>query len=170
MNKESQQLNLGVYRYLHNRPVDSPLELEDHNRRMQALHEIFDNNDSWKVHDWGATDDTEPHEYVELIIEIVTNPVVQAVAVPALTYIGGVISNATGGLVADGIKSLFTRLRNMQAEKRVDEVTISIPKGISIVVKPVNGDTDITVVQPGRQPINIRYNDTEKVIEAKKSS
>src|ERR1051326_2358903 len=72
------RIQVGVYRRLDNRfeglPDDSPRGLELHNTRKEALHEVFDAEESAQVLDWGATGDTHSHEYIELLIGAVATP------------------------------------------------------------------------------------------------
>ena len=86
------RIQVGVYRRLDNRfeglPDDSPRGLELHNTRKEALHEVFDAEESAQVLDWGATDDTHSHEYIELLIGAVATPAFQYVVVPGLKFIG----------------------------------------------------------------------------------
>ena len=80
------QIRLIVYRRLDNRleglPDDSPQALELHNRRRATLHEVLDGNPGWIVPHWGKTDDTVPHEWVELVVEFVRQ-IAENPAVPA---------------------------------------------------------------------------------------
>jgi hypothetical protein len=82
------QIKVGVFRRLDNRfenlGDDSPRALELHNRRKEALHEVFDGRKSVEVIDWGQTDDAQPHEFVEIVVGALAVKVFQ----PGLKFLG----------------------------------------------------------------------------------
>jgi hypothetical protein len=92
------EISVSVYRRLDNRNEgfgdDSPRALELHNRRGVALHDALDGQTNWRVVDWGKTDDTKPHELIELCLEILKSAYFQTFALPVLTYIGGRLLDA----------------------------------------------------------------------------
>jgi len=174
MKEVSQQIRLGVSRHLRNRPGDpqwdSPLALELHNRRKEFLHEFFDGNSSWQVEDWGATDDSKSHEYVELItyiIQLASDPHVQAVAVPALVFVAEIISNAAGSLVAKGVEAIFAPFRKAQTEQKIQEVDIITKDQTRITLSPIDDDADIIITLPNQKQVTIRYNDSVQQINDK---
>jgi hypothetical protein len=70
----STEVSLVVYRRLDNRtenlPDDSPRAIELHEMRRRALHEVLDKVDGPRVVvNWGKTDDTNAHEWVQLVID-----------------------------------------------------------------------------------------------------
>src|SRR6266851_462638 len=86
------RIEVGVFRRLDNRfeglSDESPRGLELHNRRMEALHEVFDAEKSVEVLDWGQTNDTQSHEFVELLIGTVAAQTFQYAVVPGLKFLG----------------------------------------------------------------------------------
>lgn len=74
-------ITLGVYRRLDNRfeglSDHSPRALELHNRRKDALHSVLDGDRTIRVMDWGDTDDSHPHEYVEAALGAAATAVFQ---------------------------------------------------------------------------------------------
>jgi hypothetical protein len=126
------EMRLLVYRRLDNRfeglSDDSPRALELHNRRKNALHEVLDEEPGWRVEDWGLTDDSQPHELVELVVAILGSPQFQAVAVPALTFLGGtMVKAAIDEVTSEAVKSLIARLRPKQKQEQILDFEIRLP-------------------------------------------
>src|SRR5215218_7049202 len=119
------QLRIKVYRYLNNREGDpipsSPESLELHQRRAAALHALFDKEQALRVIDWDYTDARESHEYVLLLLELVSRPEVQQVLDPATGFVREVLANATGDLVAAAVVYILTKLRKPQKDCKVQE-------------------------------------------------
>lgn len=139
--KTLSQIKVGVYRRLDNRfenlPDDSPRAIELHNRRKEALHEVFDTQKSVEVLNWGDTDDTPPHEFVELVVGAVAVPAFQYVLGPGLKFLAQklaekAVDDATGELV----KAVVSWLRPKQESKRILDVVITLPDKTQIMIDP----------------------------------
>jgi hypothetical protein len=172
MTNQPETISVGVYRMFHNDPngnsPDSPLAIQGHAQRKEALHTIFADPELCKVRDWGNTDDTErTHEYVELVIQFFSDPHVQAVAAPVLNFIGGVIVKVATSVAADGVKSLFGKLKGAQERKEIDEAIIMVQNGVTVYLTPKDGSTEVTVQYHNGQRIVVGYNDTEQEIRVK---
>ena len=84
-------IQVGVFRIFGNElenPVDdNKVALELHNVRKQALHEVFDNQQTIEISDWGQTDDSQPHEFVSIAISIGAVALTDHVLIPAEKFI-----------------------------------------------------------------------------------
>lgn len=164
MATQGSRLTIGVGRHMPDSGVThkavEETTLRSHERRKQALHEIFDQQTGVLVADWGRTDDTEPHEYVELVLEIVSRPEVVAAALPVVVYIGGIVSNAAGSLLADAVKALLPKLRAKQQEKDVQSVHIFVPGGIRLIIVPQGTGARVTV-DTGKASVEVDYDASE---------
>ena len=148
--KPGQLITLGVFRRLDNRfeglPDDSPRGLELHNRRKAALHEVFDSEKSVEVLDWGATDDTQSHEYVELLIGAVATPAFQYVVVPGLKFIGQKLAEkAVDETASELVKAVAAWLRPKQEKKQILDFSMRLPDGTTISVDPPDRDATIRI-------------------------
>ena len=89
-------LILGVYRRLDNRfeglSDDSPRALELHIRRKDALHAVFDDDLNIRVTDWGSTDDSRPHEYIEIVLGAAATTVFQYAILDPSPYLSPLIA------------------------------------------------------------------------------
>lgn len=164
------KLWLGVYRRLDNRSEgfgdDSPRAVELHNRRKQALHDALDNGPIWRVESWGLTDDTQPHEFVELAISIVTNPTFQATALPVLVYFGGkLLDAAVDKIFIDPIKELISRLYEKQKRKEILDYQIRPSGEIIIRCDPIDDDMVITLLLKDGEEVKINFNTPQQEID-----
>src|SRR5262249_32737898 len=120
-------IRLGVYRNLDNRkeglPDDSPRAKELHRLRAVSLHDIFDSVPGAKVVDWGATDASEPHEFVELLLSFtqwVMQPTHLHAASATALEIGKLLGTAAvGESVKEGVKWLFEKCRKKQQAREI---------------------------------------------------
>ena len=126
------ELHVGVYRV----QVDEwdetdetkQLQKERHDARGAAVKAEFqDDPDGIRVLAWGNTEAEEPHELVELVVEVVTSPQVQGAAASVLTWIG--LKLADKGLDS-AISADFTAVarkifRTQKAEPRVNDAWIN---------------------------------------------
>ncbi len=135
------RIQLGVFRRLDNRfeglPDDSARALELHNRRRGALHEVFDSKKSVEVVDWGQTDDTRPHEFVEIVLGAVAVRVVQYAVVPGLKFLGEKLAEmAVDEAASELVKAVVSWLRGPQEAKEVLDLVITLPDKTVIRVDP----------------------------------
>lgn len=159
----SETIRLEVYRRLDNRAEglgdDSPRALELHNRRRQALHDVLDGIDALTVKDWGYTDDSQPHEVVQLVLALAASPQLQVVVVPALSFVGGLlVKGGLGTAISEGVKALMSRLWPKQQQEQVLDYTIVLPDGSRIRCDP---DSTITVNLRGGELYELRYGASE---------
>lgn len=131
---------LSVYRRLDNRSEgladDSPRALELHDRRKEALHEAL-TAEGWDVQDWGTTDDARPHELVELVVAIATNPQLQTAVLSASGWVAiEVVKASIGTMAAEAVKALLARLLPKQREHKILDFTITLAGGTIIQVQP----------------------------------
>ena len=141
---------LGVYRRLDNRfeglPDDSPRGLELHNRRKEALHEVFGAGTDIQVINWGNTDDTRSHEYVELLIAALATPTFEHVVVPGLKFLAQKLAEkAVDEGVSELVKAVVAKLRRPQEEKKILDFSLSLPDGTIINVDPPDRDATIRI-------------------------
>lgn len=179
----NEKLHLSVYRpfdYPETEgfaPPDSPLALKSHYQRREALRDAFDGVDGWTVEDWGNTKDSQAHELVELTLAVLVNPQFQAIAVPALTYVGNLLAMAAvGAAMSEAVKTLIARLSTKQKEKKIADYIITLPKGHSIRCDPNVEDVDITDVtiivtlqdRKGSSVHSVQYSATDEDIASQR--
>jgi hypothetical protein len=143
-------LKLGVYRRLDNRVEgtsdDSDHALELHNRRKAALHEAFDNDPAIQVADWGDTDDSSPHEFVELVLGAAGTAALNYAIVPGIKWLGLKLADkAVDRAIAELTKAIVARLRPRQENKQLLDFTITLPDGTQIAVDPPDRDGTVTI-------------------------
>ena len=144
------KLKLGVYRRLDNRfenlPDDSPRGLELHYRRRDALHAALDEAPGLRVTNWGQTDDTRSHEYVELILQCFATAAVPAVVVPGLLWLGKKLAeNAVDTVVGESVKHLYAVLFDKQKKDEILDYSVKLPDGTLIHVDPLDRQATIRV-------------------------
>lgn len=170
METDTDTIELHVYRDLSNRvagePDDGPMAREAHRRRAQALHEDLK---AFNVTDWGLTDDAKTHELVALIVGFLAAPAVKAAVVPALAFIGGILSESFKAVVADGVKSLLTSLigRIREPKKSVQDFWIVLPDKTQLKVD-ANATIQLTLKSGKLVSLNYDASDQEVMAEAKK--
>ena len=160
--QESPTLTLGVFRRLDNRfeglSDDSPRALELHNRRRDALHEVFDAVAAVEVQSWGQTDDTQSHEYVELILSWLAPIAFSSVAVPGLKFIGKKLAEkGIDQVTSEVVKSVTAWLRPKQEEKKILDFQIKLADGTSIMVGAPDVDATITINFSNGQVESVNY-------------
>jgi hypothetical protein len=139
----SQQFTLGVYRWLQPDPTEDAQER--HVARQQALHEALTHDEGFEVASWGATDDTQPHEFVE-VVALVT-PVAAAAAWTVIQWLGKkLVEKAVDEGIAHGFQALVTRLRGAQDSKKVQDFFAVAHDGTRVEVFPsaLGGQVTIT--------------------------
>jgi hypothetical protein len=156
------RIQIGVFRRLDNRfenlPDDSPRGLELHNRRKEALHEVFSVEKSVLVLDWGQTDDTKSHEYVELLIGAVATPAFQYLIVPGLKFIGQKLAEkAVDEATSELVKAVVARFRPKQEEKKILDFSITLPDKTIISVDPPDRNATITIQFANGKVESINY-------------
>ena len=116
---------------------DSPESLERHNRRKEALHEVFDRKKSIEVLDWGATDDTQSHELVEIIIGALVAKGFEYVVVPGIKFLAHKLAEkAVDEATSELVKAVVSWLRPKQEEKKILDIIITLPDKTQIAVDP----------------------------------
>jgi hypothetical protein len=144
-------ITLGVYRRLDNRfedlSDDSPRALELHNRRKEALHQVFDGDLVLRVTDWGATNDTHPHEYVEVsLLVAAATAVFNYAIVPGVKWLGlKLAEKAVDTVLSEAAKAVVARLRPEQEAKQVLDFIVTLPDGTQIAVDPPDRSATITI-------------------------
>ena len=136
------EVALGVYRRLDNRfqgqGDQSPLALGLHHRRRVALHDVFDNWADIRVVDWGDTNDSHSHEYVELtLVAAAASAGIQYAIVPGLQWLGTKLAEKTvETALGELVKGVIAKLRPKQESKDLLDVLIRLPDGTVIAVDP----------------------------------
>lgn len=156
------RIQIGVFRRLDNRfenlPDDSPRGLELHNRRKEALHEVFDAETNILVLDWGQTDDTQSHEYVELLIAAVATPTFQYLIVPGLKFIGQKLAEkAVDEATSELVKGVVAWFRPKQEEKKILDFSIRLSDKTIINVEPPDRNATITIQFANGKVESINY-------------
>lgn len=151
------QIMLGVYRRLDNRfeglSDDSPRAVELHQRRQRALHALLDKVPGLVVVNWGDTDDTHPHEYVDILLAALASPAIAHAVVPGLKFVASKLAEkALDEGASEVVKRAFEwakwiipGLRKRQDDKELLDFDIRLPDGTSIRVDPPDGAASITI-------------------------
>jgi hypothetical protein len=155
-------IGLGVFRRLDNRqeglPDDSPRALELHNRRKAALHSVFDRESDIRVADWGQTDDSKSHEFVELSLAAVAGAAFHYAVVPGLQWLGQKLAEkAVDTALAEVAKAVVAKLRPKQEAKQVLDIHIALPDGTTIRVDPPDAGATINVTVNTQKSVSINY-------------
>jgi hypothetical protein len=145
-NKEAEravtaQVTLGVFRRLDNRlenlDDDSPRGLELHNLRKGALHEVFGKENGIVVLDWGQTDDTQSHEFVELVVGLVGLPVFKYAVLPAVKFLGKKLAEkAVDEASSELVKAVVSWLGLKQKENKIQDFVVTLPDKTEIKLYP----------------------------------
>jgi hypothetical protein len=143
-------ITLGVYRRLDNRfeglSDNSPRALELHNLRKDALHAVFDGDRVIEVTDWGDTDDSVAHEYVEVAVAAAATAVFQYAIVPGVKWLGTKLAEkAIDTALGELAKAIVAKLRPEQETKKLLDFTIRLPDGTRIAVDPPDRYATITI-------------------------
>jgi hypothetical protein len=155
-------LKLGVFRRLDNRleglDDNSPRALELHNRRRDALHEVFQASTSVTVLDWGDTDDTAPHEYVELVLGAAGSAVFSYVVVPGLKFLGEKLAGAAVDHAAsEAVKAIVGWLRPKQEDKKIQDFAINLPDGTRVEVDAPDQSATLTIRLANGRVESVKY-------------
>lgn len=141
---------LGVYRLLDNRfeglSDDSPRALELHNRRKDALHAVFDGDPIIQVTNWGKANDSRPHEYVELVLGVVSTVAFHYAIVPGIKWLGLMLAEkAVDTTLSEIAKRIISKLHPKQKAKQLLNITIKLPDNTEIIVDPPVQNATITI-------------------------
>ena len=143
-------ITLGIFRRLDNRieghDDTSHLALVLHNRRRDALHAVLDGDRNLRVLDWGKTDDTTPHEFVEIALSATATAVFTYAIIPGVKWIGVKLAEkAVDTAVGEVVKALFAKLRPMQDAKQMLDFVVSLPDGTRITVDAPDRSGTVTI-------------------------
>lgn len=139
-------------------PPDSPRALELHYQRKEAVHEILDDQELVRVIDWGQTDDTNAHEYVELILGIIGTKILQPFVIAGIEEVGKKLAEmAVDEATSEFIKWIISKFIKKQKEKKIQDINIKLKGGIFINVYPPDWTSDITINVPGEKATTIKY-------------
>jgi len=137
-------ITLGVYR--RGLSDDSSRALELHNLRKDALHAVFDGDRAIEVKDWGDTDDSVPHEYVEVVVGAAATAIFKYALVPGVKWLGTKLAEkAIDTALGELAKAIVAKLRPAQETKKLLDFTIKLPDGTWIAVDPPDGRATITI-------------------------
>lgn len=141
---------IGVYRRFDTDLVptgdDGEKELALHLIRKKALHEVLDNENNVKVSDWGTTDDTSPHEYVEILLGIAGSATFNYVIVPGIKFIAEKFAEKViEESATEFVKWMVSKMRPKQEAKEVLDFRIDLPDGTSVSIDPPDRDATISI-------------------------
>jgi len=107
---------------------------------------FLDGNSAIRVEHWGATDDSRPHEYVELLLSAATPAVFEYAIVAGVTWLGlKLAEKAFDTGVSEAIKSLVARLITKQETKQILDFMSQLPDGTRITVDPPDRSATIEI-------------------------
>jgi hypothetical protein len=137
---------------------DSPRALELHNRRKDALHNVLDNEESIEVFDWGQTDDSKPHEIVEITLGALTSTAFTYAIVPGFKYVAEKLAaKAVDQAASEVAKWLISKLRPKQESKEILNFQIRLPDGTQIQVDPPDRYAEITITFADGTVSSVKY-------------
>ena len=120
--------------------------MELHNRRKDALHAVLDGDPIIRVTDWGDTDDSQPHEFVEVALGAATTAVFQYAIVPGVKWLGlKLAEKAVDTALGELAKTIVAKLRPKQEAKQLLNVIITLPDGTLIAVDPPDRAATISI-------------------------
>ena len=127
------QIILTVFRL---REGDDSKAKEFHESRNKAMHQVFDSNKSYRVSNWGDTDDINPHECVHLEIDLLKPAISKYAVDPRLQVVGKMLAEkevdkATIELLMDMISSLMI----LQKSKEIEAFSIEFADKTKIWVE-----------------------------------
>jgi len=157
-----QTLTLGVYRRLDNRfegeSDDSPRALELHVRRKDALHAVFDADENLQVLNWGQTNDSSSHEFVELSLASIAGAAFTYAVVPGLQWLGKKLAEkAVDTVLAETVKAIIAKLRPKQEAKQLLDIVVTMPDGTQVSVDPPDRNATIHIAFAGGTSVSINY-------------
>ena len=114
---------------------------------IQSLHDVFDGEQAVEVVDWGQTDDTTSHEFVELsVVGVVAPALFQYAVVPGLKFVAEKLAEKVVDESATQlVKWVISKLRPKQQAKELLDFEIRLPDGTRIRVDPPDQNATITV-------------------------
>jgi hypothetical protein len=120
---------------------DEEFALQFHNTRKLALHDVFDNQKDIEVIEWGQTDDSEPHEYVEILIGIGATALTNQILIPAAKKIFEKIADKTIDTALEkSVSWILSKFKKKQEEKKIGRFEIRLPNGVTLFTdKPEHG-------------------------------
>jgi hypothetical protein len=155
-------IKLGVYRRLDNRAEglddNSPRALELHNRRKEALHSIFAENSAFVVNDWGKTDDTKPHEFVELFLVPAGAVALHYAIVPGLKWVAlKLAEKAVESAYSKAAEWIISAIRGKQIEHKVLDIILTLPDGTKISMDPPDRDATMHITFADGEHLSVKY-------------
>lgn len=155
-------ITLGVFRRLDNRleglSDDSKRALELHNLRKETLHEVLDNQEIFQVIDWGFTDDTQSHEYVEIVLGVIATTVIQPLIIKGLKALGKKLAEkAIDEATSEFIKWIISKLTKKQKEQKILDFNIKLPDGTLFKIDPPQGKSEITINFSNGEMASVKY-------------
>lgn len=153
---------LGVYRRFDNSTLElseeSKIALELHNKRKIALEEVFEQTEPLEVKNWGQTKDEKSHEFVEIILGVVSTTVFNYAIVPGLKFIGEkLVEKAIDEATSESVKWIISKLRPKQVAKKILDFHIELPDGTKIFVDPPDRGASIKIHFKDGQEETIKY-------------
>lgn len=120
--------------------------MELHNRRKEALHAILDSDPAIHVEDWGDTNDTHPHEFVEIAFGVAATATFKYAVVPGVKWLGEKLADkAIDTVLSELVKAIVAKLRPKQKSKELLDFIITLPDGTRIAVDPPDRYATITI-------------------------
>lgn len=137
-------------------PKESIELVKLHNIRKEALHDIFDHQKVAEVKSWGDTDDTTSHEYVELILGMISSAVIQPVISYGLKKLGEkLVEHAIDESTSAFIKWVAEKLTKKAKEKKIADFQIRASNKATVQVIPSGDKVQIKVSFKGGEWVSI---------------
>lgn len=125
--------------------------------RKAALHDVLDvlnaQQTGIQVQSWGDTDDSKPHEWVEIIINVgqalLASAAFTHVVVPSLKAVGEKLAEkAVDEGTSEFVKWLVSKLKLKQEEKQILDVSITVKAGATVTmisIAPSSGTQEVMI-------------------------
>jgi hypothetical protein len=121
---------------------------------------VLDGEETFKVLNWGKTDDTGPHEWVEISISAIASAGLTYAIVPGLKFVAEKLAEkAIDEGTSELIKWLISKLRPKQESKEILDFQIKLPDGTDISVDPPDRFATIHITFADGSVSSITYAD-----------
>jgi hypothetical protein len=108
---------------------------------------VLDQQSGVTVLDWGQTDDTAPHELVQIIITVARSRVFAYAIMPSIQFVAKKLAEKGVDEVSSQLVNwLISELRPKQDSKAILDFKIKLRDGTLIDVRPPDMNATITIV------------------------
>lgn len=149
-------ITVGIYRVWGDELIppilnDNEVALMLHNNRKEALHEIFDNEPSLSISNWGDANSVEPHEFVEIIINTLQNaPITEQIGHFTTLVIDKLLDLGLDNALSGVVTWLIMKFKKKQDKKKISWVKLQLQNGILIELTNPHIEQKIKLFKDGK--------------------